>query len=422
MLKMFRPKAEAYAATALRDLDAGDVTYRANTHHALADTYRRHGRWSEARSHYLQVLDFPTDPAFTTRSAHVYGALADLELRQGRLRSAASYWQKEIVTIRDQVNWGKLPAPIIGWAFIRHGELLYEWNQLDEAKGELERGLERAELGGDTRAMIAGYLLASRLRLAAEDSDGATDYLEQAATLVERARYPEWLSRVDRMQALLFVHRNDAAAGLNWCHQVGFGDALQDRPDSQEAFLGLAQLLIQFGGDAERPRARKVLADLLRLAEVEGRRGIQVEALALDAIERQSAGHQSEALISFDKALRLAEPEWPVRLLVDLGPPVRRLLQSAAQRGALTEYGSLLLAASTQATRLPGDPMVESLSDRELEILRLVAAGLTNREVGDRLYIADETVKKHLANIYGKLQVHRRIEAAVRARELGLLR
>jgi LuxR family maltose regulon positive regulatory protein len=416
------PKAEAYAATALRDLDAGDVTFRANTHHALADTYRRHGRWSEAQSHYLQVLDFPTDPAITIRSAHVYGALADLELRQGHLRAASSYWKKDIATIRGQENWGKLPAPIIGWAFIRHGELLYEWNRLEEARNELERGLERAELGGDTRAMIAGYLLASRLRLAAADLDGASGYLDQAAALVERARYPEWLSRVDRIQALLLIQRDEAAEALAWCRQVEFGDALLSRPDNQEAFLALAQLLIRFGGDAERQRARAILTDQLALAEAEGRRGIQVEALALEAIERQSAGNELDALIAFDQALRLAEPEQPVRLLIDLGSPVRRLLQRVQQRGALTEYGSLLLAASTQGAAMPGDRMVEPLSERELEILRLAAAGLTNREMGDRLYISDETVKKHLANIYGKLQVHRRIEAAVRARELGLLR
>ncbi len=416
------PKAEAYAATALRDLDAGDVTFRANTHHALADTYRRHGRWSEARSQYLQVLEFGNDPAVFRRSAHVYGALADLELRQGHLRAAESYWQKDIATIRGQENWGKLPAPVIGWAFIRHGELLYEWNRLDEARSELERGMERAELGGDSRAMIAGYLLASRLRLAAADLDGATGYLEQAATLVERARYPEWLSRVDRLQALLFSHRNDAAAALDWCRHIGFGDALRERPDNQESFLGLAQLLIQFGGDLERRRVRAMLADQRMQAETEGRRGIQVETLALEAIERQSAGYESEALIAFDQALRMAETERPVRLLIDLGPPVRRLLERAGQRGALSEYGSLLLAASARTPMLSGGQMVEPLSERELEILRLVAAGLTNREVGDRLYISDETVKKHLANIYGKLQVHRRIEAAVRARELGLLR
>jgi LuxR family maltose regulon positive regulatory protein len=415
------PKAEAYAATALRDLDAGDVTFRANTHHALADTYRRHGRWSEAESHYLQVLDFVTDPAMSQRSAHVYGALADLELRQGHLRAAASYWQKDIETIRDQENWGKLPAPIIGWAFIRYGELLYEWNRLDEARNELERGLERAELGGDTRAMIAGYLLASRLRMATADLDGAADYLDQAAALVERARYPEWLSRVDRNQALLLARRDDAARALDWCRQIEFGNTLQTRPDNQEAFLALAQLLIQFGGEAERQRARAVLADQLMLAEVEGRRGLQVEALALAAIERLTAGDQRDALIALDQALGLAEPERPIRLLIDLGTPLQRLLQLAGQRGALSEYGSLLLAASGQASP-PGDRMVEPLSERELEILRLVAAGLTNREVGDRLYISDETVKKHLANIYGKLQVHRRIEAAVRARELGLLR
>jgi LuxR family maltose regulon positive regulatory protein len=165
-----------------------------------------------------------------------------------------------------------------------------------------------------------------------------------------------------------------------------------------------------------------MLEDQLAQAEAEGRRGIQVEALALGAIERQSAGYESDALIAFDAAVRLAEPEQPVRLLVDLGAPVRRLLEGTRRRGALSDFGARLLAASTHGSTVPAEQLVEQLSERELEILRLVAAGLTNREVGDRLYISDETVKKHLANIYGKLQVHRRIEAALRARELGLLR
>jgi DNA-binding NarL/FixJ family response regulator len=88
----------------------------------------------------------------------------------------------------------------------------------------------------------------------------------------------------------------------------------------------------------------------------------------------------------------------------------------------LSLYGAQVRSAGLRATTHASPHLVEPLSERELEILRLAAAGLTNREIGDRLYISDETVKKHLANTYGKLQVHRRIEAAVRARELGLLR
>ncbi len=183
--------AEAYAARALRDLDADDVTYRANTHHALADTYRRHGRWEEARRHYLQVLDLATDPSLPRRAAHVYGGLADLALRQGHLHEAASFWRKDIASIERDLNWGKLPVPIIGWAYIRHGELLYEWNRLDEARSELARGLERAELGGDARALIAGYLLATRMRMAEGDLAGAHGFLQRAEELFDAPPYPE---------------------------------------------------------------------------------------------------------------------------------------------------------------------------------------------------------------------------------------
>ncbi|HET9662515.1 MAG TPA: LuxR C-terminal-related transcriptional regulator, partial [Thermomicrobiales bacterium] len=416
------PQAEAYAARALRDLDVDDVTFRANTHHALADTYRRHSRWDDAMSHYRHVLDLAHDPAFPVRSAHVYGAVADLELRQGHLHEAASLWQKDIAAIQRQWSWGKLPVPIIGWAYIRYGELLYEWNALDDATRELERGLERAELGGDARAMIAGYLLMSRLRLCAGDLPAAADYVNRAEALSAHAPYPEWLSKLDRTRALVYVHQGDAAAAREWWMRTRSRTELAARPENQEGYLGLTHLMVVFGDDDDRADVRQILSNLIVQAKSEGRLGVEVEALALLALSHQADGNDADALIAIERALRLAEPEGPVRLFLDLGAPLAELLHKAERRRVLSSYGVRLRAAGMRVIPRPAHGLVEPLSERELEILRLAAAGLTNRETGDRLFISAETVKSHLGNVYAKLGVHRRTEAAARARELGLLR
>jgi LuxR family maltose regulon positive regulatory protein len=129
-------------------------------------------------------------------------------------------------------------------------------------------------------------------------------------------------------------------------------------------------------------------------------------------------------MISLEHALRLAEPEGYVRLFVDLGLPMARLLQEAHSRGVMSDYVEKLLAAfdSSLTTHISlEDSLPEPLTKREQEVLELVAAGLTNREIADELIISPETVKKHTSSIYGKLGASNRTEAAARARELDLL-
>jgi LuxR family maltose regulon positive regulatory protein len=131
-----------------------------------------------------------------------------------------------------------------------------------------------------------------------------------------------------------------------------------------------------------------------------------------------------DALTSLEHALRLAEPEGYVRLFADFGLPLARLLQEARSRAVLPEYVTMLLAACGADLALPAfaeQVLSEPLSRREQEILELMAAGLTNREIADKLVISPETVKKHAGNIYGKLGVRSRREAATRAREWALL-
>ena len=151
--------------------------------------------------------------------------------------------------------------------------------------------------------------------------------------------------------------------------------------------------------------------------------GVQIEALALRALALSGRGDQAGAMISLEHALRLAEPEGYMRRFVDLGLPMARLLQEARTRHVLPDYVDKLLAAYSMVATVPATiaTLPEQLSQREHDVLRLIAAGLTNREIGDALFISAETVKKHTGSIYGKLAVGNRTEAAARARVLHLL-
>jgi ATP/maltotriose-dependent transcriptional regulator MalT len=415
------PLAERYAEHALRDLPDDARSFRADTLQALGETYSRHGRWDDARTCFLKVFDVPPDPGFLARSAHVYGALADLELRRGRLRDAAAYWRQALASIQERANWGRLPLPVIGWVHLRMGELMYEWNEVTNAWGHLSDGLEHAELGGDMRAMIAGCVLASRVKLTEGDVAAAAEFLERARPLVERAAFPGWTSRFERCQVELWLAQGRLRTAVEWVDAMLASGALESRPECEIARLALVRVLLAGGDARSRLRARELLDHMLSAATAEGRTGIEIEALALRALAHWQAGDRSRAMIALERALRMAEPEGYVRLFVDLGLPMLRVLQEARARRVAPDYVTALLAAGGAASCGGQLGLPEPLSRREAEVLRLIAAGLTNREIAETLCISPETVKKHAASIYGKLGVGRRAEAAAKVQALGLL-
>jgi len=413
------PLAETYADSALHDLPHDDHMFRAIILHSLGDTYRRNGRWEEARSMYLDVLDLVRAPSFRIRSAHIFGALADLELEQGRLRQAASYWRKALEVIEAPDAWGQFPLPLSGWVYIRVAEILYEWNQLGTAAEYLARGLQRAKLGGDVRALLAGYLLASRLELTRGNVSAAVAQLERARPLVEQATFPGWAERFERLQLECWLAQGHLRAVATWADEIWQRDARTEAAD-----LALARALLVKGDLPAVDRARALLKRLIDTAETAGRMGVAVEALALEAVALSMRGDQAGALAALGNALRRAEPEGYVRRFADLGLPMAQLLYEAQARDVMPEHVEALLAAFGEDFAAPAPPQAilpEPLTEREQEILELIAAGLTNREIGEQLVISAETVKKHAGSIYGKLGVHSRTEAAARARELGLL-
>lgn len=417
-------QAEVYADRALRELSDEDVGFRPGIYGALGDSYRRNRRWEEARECYLKALEVTHSPTVRTHSVHVFGALADLELRQGRLQNASGYWKKALAATQEREIWGRLPLPVIGWVYIRMGELLYEWNQLEDAWDHLSRGLERAELGGDLRALIAGYLIAARLKLTEGDIEAASEHLEKARSLVDRSKFPEWISQFERFQLEFWLAQDRLRAAVNWSDEMTGSAALEDRPESVVVRLAIARVLIVKGDGLSLANAQTLLKQLLETAEQEGQTRITIEGLALKSLASWRLGERAAAMTSLERALRLAEPEGYVRLFADLGLPMARLLQEALSREVMPDYGEKLLAAfrdDLSLVKATAAPLPEPLTDREQEVLKLIAAGLTNREVAEVLVVSPETVKKHTSNIYGKLGVGNRTEAAARGRELDLL-
>jgi LuxR family maltose regulon positive regulatory protein len=176
--------------------------------------------------------------------------------------------------------------------------------------------------------------------------------------------------------------------------------------------------------------AVKLLQRLREFAQKNGLVAREIEILILKALAIQAEGNQTEALSKLKRALTLAEPGGFISIFVDEGPPMARLLYEALSREIEPNYVRRLLAsfpvAEPEKTDLsisqsPDSILVEPLSDREIEVLQLIAEGLTNPEVGSRLYLSLHTVKVHTRNIYGKLGAHNRTEAVARARALGIL-
>jgi LuxR family maltose regulon positive regulatory protein len=335
---------------------------------------------------------------------------------QGRLARAAETC-RQVLESDKHAQLTTQPSPSLGLIHLGLARLQYEWNELGEAERHTRAGIALGEPGGSLVLLMRGYTLLARIRHACGDGQG----VREAIRTLERAIAQRDLLQATRdemaaYRALFDVMQGDLKTPARWAGTVK--PTLHDKLDTLREFqwLILVRVLI-----AQRlsDEATPLLGYLLHTAESEGRTGRAIEILVLQALALQAQARPAQALTILKRALTLAEPEGYVRTFVDEGPPMAALLRYALAKGVAPNYVRRLLTAFGEAAG--GGPLVEPLTRRELEVLRLVAAGLKNQEIADRLVISVATVKRHITNIYGKLGVSRRIQAVARAQELGLL-
>jgi LuxR family maltose regulon positive regulatory protein len=366
---------------------------------------------------------------------------------QGQLHRTEDTYHR---ALRYAAEQGEGPLPVTGLAHVGLGALRLEWNDLPAASHHLREGLALGQRLGIVEIQVVGHAVLAQVHQVQGHAATALEAIGEAQRLAQR--YPVsagTAARVAAIQARLSIVRGDLHAAAEWAQQSDLGaDAGLTQPLEFEQITRAWLLLAQ----GEPAQAEESLVRLLAVAEAQGRPGSAVEILALLALARQSLGQPSPALDALARALSLAEPAGYVRTFVDKGPPMAALLDQLASptsscgtngcsegtglcfgfaetHGVAPAYVRKLLAAfdpgKTPDTGAPspppGQPLVEPLSDRELEVLERIAAGLSNREIGAELFITVGTVKWHVNNIFGKLQVKRRTEAVARARELGLL-
>ena len=301
-------------------------------------------------------------------------------------------------------------------------------------------------------ASFDAYIPLVRIRAAQGDIEGAREALETAQQLAQRSELTEVDDVVVDLQGALFlVIQGDLEGATRWAEGRGLLPGAAKGPKPGEGLhllwermqkyehIVLARLLIALDRAAE---ALDLLEPLLVQAREWDRVDLVIEVQILRALAWQVAGDDGRAMDALTEALSLAEPGGWVRTFLDEGPALAGLLRRAAVQGITPARGTTpgrsispayvasLLAAfdaseshvgSTVPQYRSAQPLVEPLSEREMEVLRLLSAGLSNPEIAEQLYIAVSTVRSHCKSIYGKLDVHKRWDAVHRAQELGLL-
>jgi LuxR family maltose regulon positive regulatory protein len=394
----------------------------------------------------------------TNASGHMLGILgaisnlARLRVLQGRLRAAILTFQKAEQIVPEPEALRSLegsPAYYFGM-----GDLLYEWNDLDAAEEQLTQGIELVggPLAVEAEYATQGYLALARLQQAQGKHIAAIATLEAFVDLAQRRRFVAHLmQRGIAAQAALRLRQGQRAAAIAWAEASDL-HADDDLSFPREAeYLTWTRVRIAQGWSLPTAPylddALRLLERLLAAAEVGARMHSAIEILIVRALAYDALDDRARALSTLEQALALAEPEGYVRIFVDEGAPMASLLQAGRAQGIAPNYNSKLLAAfpaqdkhtsrlAHKHTMITFDPSaspsphlpvsaspgpVEPLSARELEVLRLIAEGRSNQQLARDLIIAVGTVKRHVNSIFGKLGVQNRLQAVIRARELGIL-
>jgi LuxR family maltose regulon positive regulatory protein len=350
--------------------------------------------------------------------------IGNMYMQQGYLGKASAAYAvaQALVEHRDEQQ-----LPVVGFAYLGLGELARERNELPRALQLLQHGLSLCEKWGAI-GVFDGYVSLAMIYMAQGDTASAMTLLNRSFEIARRANIELITALVAVFRVRLMVTQGQVEAVQEWLAspEIQLNAKPESKPGHPYLLYEIEQLarvraLIALG---EYATALDVLGWLLRAAETADRLRAMIECLTLQALALASCGERNTALSLLARAIRLAEPEGYVRIFADEGPPLAALLkqlQTKPQLQAPTQYIKQLLGAFQTTVPTASVDKPQLLSERELQVLQLIAAGLSNSEIAEQLVVAQSTVKKHINSIFSKLHVQSRTQALVRARELALL-
>jgi len=418
------------ARQALADLPLDERRVRGATTAFLGSAYLSHGDAAAASLAYGEAVALSQTPATITLALFASGRLVLAQALHGQPHQAAATYRR---TLDLAASHGMAAPPAIGAAQVGMGEALREWNDLDGADDLLRRGITHCRgANGMAQMALEGSLTLARVLQSRGNPEDALAVLEQARAHAHDHHVAQSAERlaVARARLWLTATPGDVATARRWAdaRAAAWQTDVDEPPDYVGLLerLTLARLREAQGRHAE---AAALLRTLLGRTEAGGLTGCVIEILALQARLALEQDHLAQAMIALIRALTLAEPEGYVRVFVDEGAPMVTLLRYARARGVAPDYVDVLLAAcgsgpwaqTTSPAASVARALIEPLSVRELEVLRLLAAGLSTPEIAAQLFITAGTTRIHLKHIYRKLDAHSRLQAVERARGLNLL-
>ena len=433
-----------YAELALQFIPEDDLFRRAQATVTLEFTHWANGDLAAAlkgMNDWMTSMTQLGNIVFVVASAF---AVADIQVVQGRLREAEQTYQQ---SLQLAAEYGKDAQQITAH---HHLGLALLYRETGNAEACAQHWQKAEELGEHTTLVDWPHrwcLAQARLKQEAGDLDAALDLLDEAKRVYVKNPVPD-LRPIQAMKAQVYLKQGRLTKAQDWAHERGLAADDELGYLHEFEYITLARVLMAEG--SHRP-AVELLERLRVAAEAQDRLGSVIEILIVQALAQQAQGDAPAALAALDRALTLAEPEGYVRTFVNEGEAIRLMIvdsrvliekQKHVGSHPSIEYVNKLLAAfpqpmalSRSATLAPHvtasgssagvsnqkSEMLDPLSPREVEVLRLIAEGLSNQEIADRLFLAVSTVKGYTRTIFDKLQVQRRTEAVARARELGLL-
>jgi LuxR family maltose regulon positive regulatory protein len=400
----------------------------------LAGAYRFTSDWTAASQTYLEASDL------SQAAGDKVNALAALSLRgevlqaQGLLHQSADQFEQVLELSR---RMGIPTAPVTGYALVGLGRAWCEWNDLLASAIYVQDGLERGKKGDVQDVLLRAYLVQARIHQAQGDLEGALQALNDADLAARQIGVEDVQDWVDAFRVQVWLARGEAGAALDWAST--YRGEMNDTIFPTIA-IALARVNMVHGRTDE---ALRLLEHALQSAYAVGRRGNAIQMLVVTALVYEAQGSFVEAYHMLSSLLTLAEPEGYLRVFLDEGEPMRLLLakfrsmienqapaKASGDQQISIDYLDKILAAFPVpsvspvhkfATNSQQPSLPEPLSERELEILHHMAAGLSNRDIAIKDVVSINTVKTQVKSIYGKLGAHTRADALMAARQLGLL-